>query len=263
MCSRKKGNPGTTKFAHITPNVALGEPFARMVPSPVYWRLTKKRFDEIKGGIKLVGIVGGIGSGKSSILRTIEEIGGDKVFTIDLDDVVNELYKKAEVIEQVVHVFGADLLKNRQIDKKKLASLVFGSPKKMAILQNILKPHILYETDLCLEEAIRKKSYKMIVLEGIGLVSSGLHWILDEVWYVNASEEKRFARTLSRDPHRSPEQVRSILRQQQPILEQARALSTEVIQNEMEDMHNNLSLTRRLKDLIWVLFCLSPERIFG
>ena len=71
-----------------------------------------------------VGVTGGIGSGKSLVCRMLSELG---VPVFNSDDTGKELLRSPEVVELVVKRFGADVAPSGEIDRKKLAAVVFST----------------------------------------------------------------------------------------------------------------------------------------
>lgn len=91
----------------------------------------------------VIGILGGIGSGKSSVIRKIQDL---KLLILDADVVGHEVLKSAAIIDQLVHAFGSEILDGKQVDRRKLGSLVFGNhPKQqqnLKTLNSIVHPEI-------------------------------------------------------------------------------------------------------------------------
>ncbi|HAD59367.1 MAG TPA: dephospho-CoA kinase [Planctomycetaceae bacterium] len=94
----------------------------------------------------VVGIVGGIGSGKSSIVRSITDL---PLTVIDADGAGHELLKNPEIKKQIVEEFGESILTNQEIDRSLLADRVFGPDeahaRSLSALNQILHPAIRKE----------------------------------------------------------------------------------------------------------------------
>ncbi len=89
--------------------------------------------------MKVIGLTGGIGSGKSTVSGFLAELGA---VVIDADKVGHELFKpNTEIWQQVVAAFGRQILTTSgEISRKKLASLVFGSPRRLSLLNQLMHP---------------------------------------------------------------------------------------------------------------------------
>ena len=89
--------------------------------------------------MKVIGLTGGIGSGKSTVSRFLGELGA---VIIDVDKVWHEALKPdTEIWRKVVAAFGTEILTpNSEIDRKKLGKIVFANPEALARLNNIMHP---------------------------------------------------------------------------------------------------------------------------
>ena len=99
-----------------------------------------KFFEE---GKVVVGLTGGIGSGKSTVSRILQKKGYP---LIDLDKISHEVIEYPEVIEKLVKAFGEDILdENGKISRRKLGAVVFGNKEKLREINSIMHPVILAE----------------------------------------------------------------------------------------------------------------------
>ncbi|NOY39495.1 MAG: dephospho-CoA kinase [Nitrospirae bacterium] len=90
----------------------------------------------------LVGLTGGFGCGKSTVLKLFEELGAT---VLSADSIVHELLKRADVRDSIVEVFGPDILVKGEIDRKKLSEKVFHDEAKRRKLEKLLHP-LVFET---------------------------------------------------------------------------------------------------------------------
>ncbi len=159
----------------------------------------------------VIGITGGIASGKSEVCRVLEKKG----FThIDADDVAHDVIELPDVISEIESEFGSDVVsedKNsiRHIDRKKLGKIVFDNTEKMNILENITHPRIVQQ----IKGMINNKQNDYII-EAIEIVSSGLVNICDELWVIHAEPEQQIKR-LTENRHLSYEEACSRLKAQE------------------------------------------------
>ena len=142
--------------------------------------------------MKIIGLTGGIGSGKSTVSRFLAELGA---VIIDADKVGHEAYKPdTEVWREVVASFGRQILTpNGDIDRKKLGEIVFDKPEALSRLNQILHPRIYDMVKAQLEE-YRRQWVDVVVLEAPLLIEAGWTSLVDEVWVTVASESTMLRR---------------------------------------------------------------------
>ncbi len=90
----------------------------------------------------LVGLTGGFGCGKSTVLKLFEELGAT---VLSADSIVHDLLKRADVRDSIVEMFGPDILVKGEIDRKKLSEKVFPDEAKRRKLEKLLHP-LVFET---------------------------------------------------------------------------------------------------------------------
>ncbi len=88
----------------------------------------------------LVGLTGGFGCGKSTVLKLFERLGAT---VLSADSIVHDLLKRAEVKDSIVEMFGPDILLKGEIDRKKLSKKVFYDETKRKKLEQLLHPLVL------------------------------------------------------------------------------------------------------------------------
>ena len=111
----------------------------------------------------VVGLTGGIGSGKSTVSRILQRKGYP---LIDLDKISHEVIEYPEVIEKLVKAFGEDILdENGKISRRKLGEVVFGNKEKLREINSIMHPVILAEMrrQVRLLEKINKIVYIFLI----------------------------------------------------------------------------------------------------
>jgi dephospho-CoA kinase len=136
--------------------------------------------------MKVVGLTGGIGSGKSTVTQFLAELGA---VIIDADKVGHEVFQpNTDLWQEVVAAFGKSILKpNGEIDRNKLGKVVFGNPKLLSQLNQIMHPR-MYEIVKARIEGYRKQGVSVVVLEAPLLIEAGWTALVDEVWVMVASE---------------------------------------------------------------------------
>ncbi len=136
--------------------------------------------------MKVIGLTGGIGSGKSTVSKFMAELG---TAILDTDKVGHEAFKPGtEAWREVVATFGQEILTtSNEINRKKLAKLVFGQPESLARLNQIMHPRMYNMVKAQLEE-YRRQMVIIVVLETPLLLEAGWTPLVDEVWVTVASE---------------------------------------------------------------------------
>lgn len=145
--------------------------------------------------MKVVGITGGIGSGKS----TISEILKDhyKAYLISTDLVAHDLMKKDKICyKKIVQYFGKQILDSKgEIDRKKLAGIVYNNKNELQKLNSFTHPFVMdYVKNLVVQK--QKEGMSLICVETALPVEAGLKDFCDEIWYVYAPEDLRKQRLI-------------------------------------------------------------------
>jgi dephospho-CoA kinase len=164
--------------------------------------------------MKVIGLTGGIGSGKSTVAEFLAELGA---VVIDADKVWHEALKpNTEIWREVVAAFGTEIVKpNGEIDRKKLGDIVFGNPEALARLNKIVHPRIysMVKTEI---EQYRQKGVGVVVLEAPLLLEAAKPSLadeVDEVW-VTVAPESTVLRRLKEKSGMSEEQTLARTRSQ-------------------------------------------------
>ncbi len=144
--------------------------------------------------MRVIGLTGRIGTGKSTIGRWLQEHGAD---LLDSDALVRELYEgDRELNAALVARFGAAVVKGERVDKAVLRT-VFQDPAALADLERIVHPAVQRLRDQKLT-AIRAAGRPAAAVEAIKLVESGGSEVCDELWIVVAAERVQLARLKQR-----------------------------------------------------------------
>lgn len=138
----------------------------------------------------VIGITGPIGSGKSTVLRILRELGAE---IIDADRVAREVMARGgPAYEAVVRAFGRDILRpDGEIDRARLAQKVFSQPEALKRLEAIVHPAVFEEV----KRRIARSEKPVIALEAIKLLEAGLSITMcDEVWAVLVDRDVQLQR---------------------------------------------------------------------
>jgi len=136
--------------------------------------------------MKVIGLTGGIGSGKTTVSQFLSELGA---VIIDADKLGHEAFKPGtEIWRDILAAFGQEVLKpDGEIDRKKLGERTFGNAGSLAQLNRIMQPRI-YDMVEARVEQCRQQGVGVAVIEAPLLVEVGTTARVDEVWVTVASE---------------------------------------------------------------------------
>lgn len=178
--------------------------------------------------MKVLGVTGGIGSGKSRVLHYMQEAYGAVISP--LDDVARQLQKRGQrCFERIVEVFGREIVGNDgELDREKLAAVVFSSPEKLTILNGIVHPEVKQwvRQDISVKE---KEHIRLYVVESALFPNVEYGDLCEEMWYIYTEESVRCQR-LRESRGYTIEKIREILRAQ-PSEAAFRKICTAVIDN--------------------------------
>lgn len=142
---------------------------------------------------KIIGLTGGIGSGKSTVARYFESKG---ISIYIADDEARKLTDSPEVSGAIVETFGNNILDNGIINRKALSEIVFNNAINLQKLNSIIHPAV----QLHFEEWLKNHSEEaFIIKEAAILFESGSYKFCDKIIVVEAPEEIRLQRVIKRD----------------------------------------------------------------
>ena len=197
----------------------------------------------------IVGLTGGIGTGKSTVSRKLRERGYP---VIDLDVISREVIEYPEVIDELVRNFGNEILENqnntsgkKSISRNKLRQTVFKEEKKVSVLNSIMHPPIVKEMRRQIEEL--RKSYKTVFVEVQLLFEAKLEKEFDIIVLVYADKKTQLERVLKRDG-RSEGEVQQIINAQIDMTEKRR-VSNYIIENNGDSEMLDLEIEKFIKKL--------------
>jgi dephospho-CoA kinase len=167
----------------------------------------------------VIGLTGGIASGKSVVSQMLAERGA---LVIDADKVGHEAYRRGSgCYDAVVAAFGADVVgADGEIDRKALGAKAFGAPEQRKRLEGIVWPWMRETMDRRLA-AIRAEGTPVVVLEAAVLIEADWTPITDQVWVVTVAPEIARKRLMERNGF-TPEQADTRIAAQLTNAERAR-----------------------------------------
>ncbi len=143
--------------------------------------------------MKVIGLTGGIGSGKSTVARYFSDHGIPVYYA---DEAGRQVLSDPAIIAMVSEAFGPAILRNGVIDRKALADIVFADPGALAILNGIVHPAVRADFERWKQE---NRNRPLVIREAAILFESGSHADCDKVILVTAPLEKRIERVMKRD----------------------------------------------------------------
>lgn len=140
----------------------------------------------------IIGILGGVASGKSTVAAEFARLGSK---VIDADKIAHELLERNDVKEKVVSVFGKAILDTAgKIDRRKLGDIVFANRGKLSSLNKILHPLVLARTEQLIEQYNQENEVKAIVLDMPLLLEVGWAKRCDKLIFVGCKRKLRVDR---------------------------------------------------------------------
>ena len=140
-----------------------------------------------------IGLTGGIGTGKTTVARLFELLNVPVYYA---DEASKRLYHTDEVLkEAMIKHFGADVYSNGQLDKGRLAQLVFNAPERLELLNSLVHPPTLRDA----EQWMARQTAPYIIKEAALLFETGSAGQLDYVIGVTAPVHLRIKRVMDRD----------------------------------------------------------------
>lgn len=142
---------------------------------------------------KIIGVVGGIGSGKS----TVASIFGDSgCAVIDADAIAHQMLDEPDVKEHIRAAFGPEVFVDGNVDRERLAEAVFASEGDIDRINAIIHPKVLLEIDKLIEDYNRDSNVRAIVLDVPLLLEIGWERKCDSLIFVECNSENRAKRAI-------------------------------------------------------------------
>jgi dephospho-CoA kinase len=187
--------------------------------------------------LRVVGLTGGIATGKSTVAGILKAAGA---MIIDADDIARKVVKKdTPAYKQVVGAFGPAILQpDDEIDRKKLGDIVFNDTSQKEILNAIIHPRVMKETERQLNRISEDQPDALVIVDVPLLFETNMQADFREVILVYAPEYLQLERLMARNAFSEAEAIARI-RAQMPI-EAKRKLADFVIDNS-----GNLDATRK------------------
>lgn len=161
---------------------------------------------------KVIGITGGIGSGKSTVSRILSEKLNAPI--LDADKIAKEAINSPEIISKIKKFFGESIFDNPQlINREKLSDIVFSNENKLLELNKIIHPYVIEEIEKKVNELKQDNEY--IILD-VPLPNESFINLSDKIIVVVANEETRIKRVMTRS-NLSEDSVKKRIEKQMPV----------------------------------------------
>jgi dephospho-CoA kinase len=192
--------------------------------------------------MRVIGLTGGIASGKSTVARMLAELGAP---VVDADQLARDVVAPGQpALAELADAFGRDvLLPDGTLDRKRVGTLVFADAEKRRRLNAITHPRIAAATQARLAE-LRQREVPVAIYEAALLVENGVHRGLDGLIVVACDEATQLERLVARDGL-SLDEARARLAAQAPLADKL-AAATWVI-----DTSGPLAETRKQIGRVW------------
>jgi dephospho-CoA kinase len=199
--------------------------------------------------VKLVGLTGGVGSGKSTVADMFRELGAE---VVDADDASHAVYEPGTPgFAAVVREFGDDFVTDGRIDRQRLGALVFGDADARRRLNAIVHPLVRDWMAARTAEAAQRGANVVVQVVPL-LFENGLERLFTTIVLVYVPEELQLER-LVKGRGLAPERARAMIAAQMPI-EEKRAQAHHVIDNS-----GSIEKTRAQADQLWAQLTLTPR----
>jgi dephospho-CoA kinase len=143
--------------------------------------------------MKVIGLTGGIGSGKSTVLNFFKALGAETyIADVEAKKLMNS---DKELIQKIKELFGEEAYVNSQLNRKYIAAIVFKDSKKLQELNNIIHPKVRQH----FQSFIQQSTAEIIIYEAAILFESGGDKFCDYTITVTANLEDKIQRIIKRD----------------------------------------------------------------
>jgi dephospho-CoA kinase len=140
----------------------------------------------------IIGLTGGIAGGKTTVAGLFKEKGA---LVLDADKIAHRVIKPGRpAYKKIVRYFGPEILnKNRSVNRRRLAGIVFSSPRKLKKLNGFVHPEVI---KIILAQVKKWKKKRIIVIDAPLLIEAGLHKKVDKLVVITCSRPVQMKRLL-------------------------------------------------------------------
>ena len=170
----------------------------------------------------LVGLTGGVATGKSTVAKMFERCGA---VVIDADQLAREVVQPGKPAwQEIVRTFGKDVLNpDRTINRQALGSIVFSHPTKRRRLERIIHPRVARHQQRLTRQAAKKDLHAVVIYDVPLLFEAGIDKRVDKIIVVTADQKTQLARLRKRNGLSRSEALRRIRNQMPLAMKRCRA----------------------------------------
>jgi dephospho-CoA kinase len=190
--------------------------------------------------MKIIGLTGGVGSGKSTVAQIMKEkynahiVIADKIGHIAME-------KGANTYIEIVHCFGNDILDaGGNINRRRLGEIVFNNLDQLLLLNSIIHPFVYQYIQNEIRQVIEEAKTDIFIIESAIIIEAGYKELCDEIWYVSSTKEIRSER-LRKTRGYSQEKIDSIMSNQ--------LSDREFSNNSTKTIYNNINIDKIYEQL--------------
>jgi dephospho-CoA kinase len=145
----------------------------------------------------LIGVTGGIASGKTEVAKVFQKMGA---LVLSGDEIGKEVVEEnPDLLHKLVSTFGKQILsKEEKLDRKKLGKIVFATPQSTKKLNDLVHPYLLRDLKFKIKNLKRKDYKKPVVIDAALIMEWGLQNELDFLIFVDCLKEKRIERLIKK-----------------------------------------------------------------
>lgn len=147
--------------------------------------------------MKIIGITGGIGTGKSTVLSLLKQ--EYHAYIVEADKLAHELMLPGEAVyHRITDIFGTDILNiDGTIDRNRLGAIVFKDADSLRKLNEVVHPAVKQYILQDMETKKKEGNVEYYVIEAALLIEDGYKTICDELWYIYVEREERIKRLIA------------------------------------------------------------------
>ncbi len=191
--------------------------------------------------MRIIGITGGSGAGKSTVAKIFESMGAE---VADADEIYRKVTGKGSASLCEIKKVWPEAVKNGELDRKVLAAIVFNSEAELHKLNSITHKYVIDE----IKAMIEKSTAEIFVIDAIALFESGLFRLCHKTLAVVAQKGTRIARIMARDGLTKSEALMRINAQKSDTFFTENADYT--IENDINQQHTEEQIGRILGELV-------------
>lgn len=196
--------------------------------------------------MEIIGLTGGIGTGKSTVSNYLRE---QNFAIVDADLISRQVVEPGKpLLGELEAAFGSEIInEDGSLNRKGLAAIVFNDVEQRKLMDSIMHKEILAEMRRVMESFQQQGKHQGIIIDAPLLFEIGLEKWCGQVWLVTADMDVRIERVCARDDARKEEVVARIRNQMSD--DEKRKLSDEILDNSgtLEDLHEQIADLLRKK----------------